>query len=263
MRLTLAITTFERPDALAAVLASALSQSGAPDEIIVADDGSGPATCEVIEAASRAMPFPVRTVSQEHRGFRLTRLRNLAIASATTDYIVFVDGDMVLHPEFVADHRRCARRGFFTQGVRVRLDARATARLIQEPRFQPHALAAGLGALRRTYAVHCRALQPLLRRAANPLIAIKGCNQGFWRNDLIRANGFDEQIEGWGPEDKELCARLMHAGLRRQTLVFGGIAWHLAHSPAVRDRRDVNERILAETIANRRVRCAIGLDSHL
>ena len=263
MRLALAITTFERPDALAAVLTSALAQSEAPDQIIVADDGSGPATRAVIEAATRSGPLLLHTVSQEHRGFRLTRLRNLAIAGTTADYIVFVDGDMVLHPEFVADHRRCARRGFFTQGVRVRLDPRATARLIEVPQRQPHGLARGLGAMRRAYAVHCPALQPLFRRVANPLIAIKGCNQGFWRSDLVRANGFDERIEGWGPEDKELCARLIHAGLRRQTLVFGGIAWHLAHSPAVRDRRDLNEKILAETIASRRVRCALGLDSHL
>ena len=68
----------------------------------------------------------------------------------------------------------------------------------------------------------------LLRRAANGVpIAIKSCNQGFWRRDLLAVNGFDENMRGWGSEDKELCARLENAGIRRQTLLFAAIAFHL------------------------------------
>ena len=74
----------------------------------------------------------------------------------------------------------------------------------------------------------------MTRSLANGFIAIKSCNLGVWRDDLVRVNGFDEAIEGWGPEDKELCARLENAGVRRQTLLFGGIACHLHHAPASR-----------------------------
>jgi hypothetical protein len=123
--------------------------------------------------------------------------------------------------------------------------------------------ARGLGSLRRLYGLHAPRLQRAARRVANSLIAIKGCNQAFWRDDLLRVNGFDEQIEGWGPEDKELCARLQHAGVARQTLLFGGIAWHLDHAPAARDRRAANQAVLAATVAARRVRCVRGLDAHL
>ena len=102
-------------------------------------------------------------------------------------------------------------------------------------------------------------------RRARPtrLVAIKSCNQGFWRDDLVRVNGFDEDFVGWGPEDKELCARLEHAGVRRQTLLFGGIACHLHHAPASRDRLPANLARLAATRRERRVRCEHGLDSHL
>ena len=55
-------------------------------------------------------------MSQPHEGFRVTRLRNLAIAATDMDYLVFIDGDMLLHPEFIADHARFARRGFYHPG---------------------------------------------------------------------------------------------------------------------------------------------------
>lgn len=264
MRLTLAITTYERPDALAAVLATAIDQAELPLEIVVADDGSAEATRAVVEAAARQAPasLAVRYIRQPHEGFRLTRLRNLAIAAARGDYVVFVDGDMLLHRAFVADHRRAAVPGHFVQGVRVPLGPRATRALLAAPGQRPDAAALAGAGLRRLYALHVPAVQPALAGLANAFIAIKGCNQGFWRADLVRANGFNEAIEGWGPEDKELCARLAHAGIRRRTLLLGGIAWHLDHAPAARDRRAANEAVLAATLAARDVRCARGLDGH-
>jgi len=261
--LTLAITTWERPDALQAVLRSALGQRDLPQEIVVADDGSGAATREVVAACAAAAPVPVRHAWQPHEGFRVTRLRNLAIATAAGDYLVFIDGDMVLHREFVADHRRLARRGWFTQGVRIALDPRATEATLAEPLRPVHAAAAGLGGLRRAYALHLPMLQPAMRRVANGFIAIKGCNQGFWRDDLVAIDGFEETMEGWGSEDKELCARLAFAGIRRQTLLFGGIACHLDHPPAARSRRADNERMLADTLQRRRTRAVRGLSAHL
>ena len=87
--------------------------------------------------------MPVRVVSQPHEGFRLTRLRNLAIATSTADYLVFIDGDMLLHQGFVADHRRQARPGYFTQGVRVRADGALTRRLIADPAMELSPLSRG------------------------------------------------------------------------------------------------------------------------
>jgi glycosyltransferase involved in cell wall biosynthesis len=262
MRLALVITTHERPDALAAVLDSVTRQRDIPDEIVIADDGSGVATQQLAATfVSRSAP-PARIVSQRHEGFRAARLRNLGIAATTVDYIVFVDGDMVLHPEFVADHRRLARLGFYTQGVRVRADAALTRKLIAEPAALPSVWSAGLGGLRRLYLLHSPALASKSRTVANGVVAIKSCNLGIWRDDLVRVNGFNEAFEGWGPEDKEICARLENAGVRRQTLLFGGIAFHLHHAPASRDALPANLARLAEARRERRVRCERGLDAH-
>jgi glycosyltransferase involved in cell wall biosynthesis len=262
VRLALAITTYERPEALGAVLASVTRQRVAPAEILIADDGSGPATRRLVESFIAGSPLPARHVHQPHEGFRLTRLRNLAIAATDCDYIVFVDGDMLLHPEFVADHARSARRGRYTQGVRVLADPALTNRLIADPRIFPRPSDAGLGGLRRAYLLHSPVLGRLTRDIANGFVAIKGCNQGFWRHDLVRANGFNEAMTGWGPEDKELCARLEHAGVRRQTLLFGGIACHLHHPPASRSALAANLAVLEATRRERKTRCERGLEDH-
>jgi glycosyltransferase involved in cell wall biosynthesis len=262
MRLALVVTTYERPDALAAVLAHLERQRVAPTEILIADDGSGPATRDVIAAFITRSKTPARIVSQPHDGFRLTRLRNLAIAATDADYLVFIDGDMLPHPEFVADHARIARRGYYTQGVRVHADAHLTQRLIADPARLPGLWSPGVGGLRRSYLLHSPVLASLTRLLANGIIAIKGCNQGFWRDDLVRVNGFNEAIQGWGPEDKELAARLENSGARRQTLLFGGIACHLHHAPASRAALPRNLALLEETRRERRVRCDRGLDAH-
>lgn len=263
MRVTLAITSHERPDALDAVLRTVAAQRVAPGEIIIADDGSGPETRKVIDDFIAGSPVPARVVSQPHEGFRVGRLRNLAIAAATGDYLVFIDGDMLLHPRFMADHLRYARPGWYTQGVRVHADEELTRELLARPGILPPPFAAGLGGLRRLYLLRSPALGRATRRLANGLVAVKACNQGAWRADLLRVNGFDETMVGWGPEDKELCARLEHAGVRRQTLMFGGIAWHLHHPAASRAALPANLARLAATRRDRRVRCDHGVSAHM
>ncbi len=245
------------------MLDSVARQGQAPDEIVIADDGSGAATLAVIAGFVATARTPTHLVSQPHQGFRAARLRNLAIAASTADYLVFIDGDMLLHPAFIADHVRHARRRHFTQGTRVPTSDRLTRTLIAAPTHLPTPLSRGIGVLRRAYLVQSPRLASLGRHLGNHLVALKSCNQGFWRDDLVAVNGFDEDFVGWGPEDKELCARLEHAGIRRQTLLFGGIACHLYHRPASRERLAENVARLERTRRERRVRCEHGLDSHM
>lgn len=281
VRITLAITTHARADALARVLAGVRAQTRTPDELIVAEDGEDPITGAAVSrhaAAPGSGAARLHHLRQPHHGFRVARLRNLAIAAATGDYIVFIDGDMLLHPEFLEDHARCARRGRWTQGVRVPLDATTTRTMLAGAGFALDGVGDGAGddapilpgpfsrgrfGLRRAALWHAPRLQRVLRGPGAALLAVKSCNQGFWRSDLLRVNGFDERFEGWGPEDKELCARLGHAGVRRQALLGGGIACHLHHPPAPRDRRALNESLLAATLAARATRCERGVDAHL
>ena len=88
-----------------------------------------------------------------------------------------------------------------------------------------------------------------------------------WRNDLLRVNGFDERFEGYGGEDQELAKRMRHAGVRRRQLKFAALAIHLFHdSRAPPDPNDMslpNNRILAETMRTRAIRCERGIEAHL
>lgn len=261
-RCCLVVTTHERPDALARVLAGVASQQRPPDELIVADDGSGATTAAVVDRHAAAAAYPVRHAWQPHEGFRAGRIRNVAIALTRCEYVVLLDGDMIVHPHFLADHIDLARRGYYSQGVRIQLDERATRRLLDPAAPLPGPTAAGLGVSRRIYAVRVPPLARALRTVANGVIAVKSCNQGFWRDDLETVNGFDEAMIGWGSEDKELCARLENAGIRRQTLVFAALAWHLSHAPAPRQAAAANRARWAETVRTGRQRCEAGLDAH-
>lgn len=260
MRLALVVTTFERPDALARVLESVAAQSRPPDELAIADDGSGPATREVVAAHATRTRRAIVHAWQPHAGFRAGRARNLAIARTTAEYVVLVDGDMVLDREFVADHAAAARSGCWTQGCRLPLGADATRAVLAGE--APERWRASLDVRHRLQAHRHPALARAIAPLAGALLAVKACNQGHWRSDLLRVNGYDEELVGWGAEDKELCARLAHAGVRRRGLLYRALAWHLHHPPAARDRASHNLARLAVTRAERRTRCTAGLDRH-
>ena len=261
MRTSLIITTYNWPDALNLCLASVASQSRMPDEIIVADDGSGPETAAVVRSWASKIPGGVRHVWQEDLGFRLARSRNRAIASATGEYVVVIDGDMVLHRKFVADHIACARPRRFIQGARPWLSPEATERMIrhQNPSTSPWMP----GLTRRAYAIRSLLLSTLTSKTKRTLSGIQGCNQSFWRKDFLEVNGYDERFTGWGPEDREFAARLLNIGVQRLSLRHRAIAFHLHHESRAPSAPNELEALLAATLANGMTRCADGVDKHL
>ena len=97
MNTSLIITTYNRPEALELVLLSALKQTVMPDQIIIADDGSEEKTAELIQKFIDLNKIPIIHSWQEDRGFRLSRSRNLAVSKSRDEYLIFIDGDMLLH----------------------------------------------------------------------------------------------------------------------------------------------------------------------
>jgi len=270
MKVSLIIITYNWPAALARTLDSVAAQTRLPDEVLIADDGSGPETAAVIEQARKTFPVPLKHIWQEDLGFRAARARNRGIAASKGDYIVLLDGDMMIHPNFIADHLMLAEPGFFLQGGRLKANHAESQRLLAggKPVYAPWVKANfhEFDGTKRLYAFRA----PMLARWKSRSRSggrVMSCNMSFWREDLLRVNGFDERMEGYGAEDRDLAVRLENACLRRRALKWCALAMHFEHSS--RAQEDVNDpslpnnRLLHESIERKLVRCELGIDRHL
>ena len=257
------VTTFNWPEALAKTLRALAAQQTLPGEVIVADDGSGPATRDCVERIARDYPIPLHHCWQPDQGFRAALCRNRAIAAASGEYVILLDGDMVPHPAFVADHLAAARRNTFVQGMRVLTDADGRDRLLASDAYTLRFFDPGIR--RRRHALRLPWLSRCIA-AVSPstsLKAIKTCNQAWWREDLVALNGFDERYEGWGREDVDLAVRAIRLGLRRRSLRFAGLASHLYHPERHDGETSANDALIFETKHGRHTRSLLGLDRHL
>jgi glycosyltransferase involved in cell wall biosynthesis len=270
MKVSLIIITYNWPAALAQVLESVAAQVRLPDEVLIADDGSGPETAAVIARARDRFPVPLKHIWQEDLGFRAARARNRGIAASRGDYIVLLDGDMLIHPYFIADHLMLAEQGYFLQGGRLKANDAESQRLLAggKPIYAPWVKANfhEFDGTKRLYAFRA----PLLARwkaRSRSGGRVMSCNMSFWREDLLRVNGFDERMEGYGAEDRELVVRLENAGLRRRALKWCALAMHLEHSSRAQDDVDdpslPNNQLLQVSIEQHLVRCERGIDQHL
>ena len=257
-RISLLISTYERPDALATVLRSVARQTLKPHQVVVGDDGSGPETAKVVRDAAQSMNVIHRWLP--HEGFQLARMRNYAAAVATGDYLVIIDDDILLHPEFIADHAAAAREGFFAQGSRALLGEKASAEALAADKYWPAFATPAVG--NRKNLIRSPFLSRLFAGAVEGLRGIRTCNFALWRRDYERVNGFNEDFTGWGREDSEFCSRLFKSGVRRRNLRFAALACHLHHPPRSREGLDKNDALLAESIARDGFRCERGLNQH-
>jgi glycosyltransferase involved in cell wall biosynthesis len=261
MLVSLIITTYNWKEALRLSLESVLTQTALPHEIIVADDGSGADTAAVIAAVSRQASVPVIHSWQEDKGFRLAMSRNKAIARTTGDYVILIDGDILLEPHFIADHLSAARPGFFVQGTRVLLGRELSVRVLAEGRLRVPRWGSGLE--NRKNCLRSMLLSRLFSWTSRRLPGIKTCNFAFWKADAVKVNGFNEEFEGWGREDSEFTARLFNSGVRRKNIRFHALGYHLFHPMNTRERLGVNDAILRRTIEEKRSWCDKGLDQYL
>ncbi|MGC1549470.1 MAG: glycosyltransferase family 2 protein [Rhodanobacter sp.] len=276
MKVSVIVLTYNWPTALELVLRALARQTHMPDEVIVADDGSTSDTRELLLRLARDYPVPLRHIWQEDHGFRAARARNSGILAAQGDYVILLDGDMITHPKFIVDHLMVATRGTFVQGTRLRVTDAETARLLAggKPHFHPwvdayfrpaNAVQSQLHYGKRIHALRLPWLARLKARSRKGG-HVMSCNMAIWRDDLLRVNGFNEAMEGYGSEDLELAARLQNAGLRRCQLKFAGLAIHLEHPSRAPDDPDdpaIPNNIILRRTRNEDIRwCEQGIAQH-
>ena len=261
------VTTYNREDALEAVLRSLARQTDRDFEVVVADDGSRPATAELVEAWKARLGHRLVHVWHEDRGFRAAEIRNRAILAARGAYIIFLDGDCIARPDFVAAHRRLAEPGWFVTGNRILLSPELTGQVLRQ-QLAPEAW--GLvtflaqrarGGINRLAALLHLPLGPLRRLRQKAWRGARSANLAVWRSDLDRVDGFDADYRGWGKEDSDIVVRLLRAGVKRKDGVFATGVLHLWHPEADRHRLPQNERKLSDIIASDEIRAQRGLSS--
>ncbi len=261
------VTTYNREDALAAVLRSLAQQTDPDFEVVVADDGSGPDTAALVEAEKARIGHRVEHVWHEDRGFRAAEIRNRAVLVARGAYVIFLDGDCIVRPDFVATHRRLAERGCFVTGNRILLSPELTAAVLREHQAPERWSAARWlrerlrGGVNRLSALLHLPLGPLRRLRQSAWRGARSCNLAVWRADLDRVDGFDAGYSGWGKEDSDIIVRLLRAGVRRKDGVFATGVIHLWHKEADRSQLAENERKLADIVAGEGVRAQRGLSA--
>ncbi len=265
--ISLVISTYNRPDALAAVVEACFLQTDTDFEIIIADDGSGQPTRDSVDALMARSPVPMQHIWQPDDGFRLAMARNRGTMAARGQYMVFLDGDCIPQRDFIAQHRKLAQKGYLVTGSRILLSEAFTARILAERIDLPAAGSAAMCGFRMKGHMN-KVLQVMLRlpdigRASHRFSwrRIKGCNLGMWRSDLDTINGFDESFRGWGHEDSDLVVRMFNAGVMRKDGAFATEVFHLWHREAQRDQATSNKHLVLERAANKSTLASQGLHS--
>jgi glycosyltransferase involved in cell wall biosynthesis len=265
--ISLVVSTYNRPDALGAVLRSLARQSDRNFEIVIADDGSGPQTRDVIKDWTSKLGIPHRHVWQEDYGFRLAEIRNRAIAASAGSYVVFLDGDCIARPDFIAAHRRLAEPGYFLSGNRVLLSQALTEEILAS-NLESECSSIGSWAMRRARGDINRLLPllnlplgPLRKRLADEWEGVRGGNFAFFRADLDRVDGFETSFVGWGLEDSDIVIRMIRSGVRRKDGRFATGVLHLWHPEADRSQLAAHRARLDELLKSDRVCALRGLSA--
>jgi glycosyltransferase involved in cell wall biosynthesis len=259
------VTTWTREDALDAVLRSLAVQTDRDFEVIIADDGSGEATARLIADWVPKLGRPLRHVWQEHRGFRAAEIRNRAILASSGTYCIFLDGDCIARPGFIATHRKLAEQDWFVTGNRILMSETLTQTVLRDKldperwTYREWTRQRGRGGINRTVPLMRLPLGPLRKLRFRAWRGARSCNLGIWRSDLDRVDGFDCAYQGWGREDSDLLVRLLHAGVRRKDGVFATGVLHLWHPAADRSWLPDNDQKLDEVRGGGRVTALQGL----
>jgi glycosyltransferase involved in cell wall biosynthesis len=260
MKLSLIISAYNQREALEKIFHALALQVSAPEEILIADDGSDDGTLELIEHWKSKMPAPLAHHWHPHRGFLKTTILNRAVAAARGEYIVFLDGDCVPHPKFILDHRALAERGFWVQGRRCFVRERFV------PEFMPGATSVWQWALRGRIARPAKSVRlpvPIVCRDRGQR-GILGCNMAYWREDVFAVNGFDESYQGRGMgADSDLGSRVYNLGRRRKFVYGRALVYHLDHPIAPRPHFSENRARLDDVLRSGRIRAEKGLDQYV
>lgn len=274
MKITVIVPTYNRPRALDLCIRSLAGQSLLPQEVLVADDGSGPETRQTVERLAGEMKgrFPVIHVWQEDIGFRKPMILNETVRRSTGDYLVFIDGDCIAHRDFLLAHRDAGSPDAIVSGKRVELGKALTERLLASGRPD-----ITLGTLvwdsifgrrpktrkvEEALVVRNRHIRKALHRDEITDDGVWGCNFSLTRDLFYGINGCDEEFLDGSIEDNDLGIRVLNQGkyvrsLRNLAVIFH--LWHQSSWSFENEKYRHNLAIMQRRIELKEPRCRNGI----
>lgn len=266
MKTAFIVSTYNRPDALLEVLRGLADQCNDRHEVIIADDGSSSSAVQKILEELPRFKCSVSHVWHPDVGFTLSRVRNLGVLACHADYLVFMDGDCVPSPHFVASHEALAEPGFFVNGSRVLLSESLTGKILRgKAGFQNATWLTWLrwrifGDVNKLFHLIQLPDMSMRRETHFRWKRIRGCNICVWRKDYLKINGFDESFTGWGHEDADFVLRLHNAGVQRKNGFCSTEVYHLWHPESSRSEATSNRDRVTQRIGAGLVRATKGID---
>lgn len=264
-RLSVIVTTYNNPRALALVLAGLARQTVSEFEVLIADDGSGPDTAALVAGRASRSPIPIRHVWHPDEGFRKCTITNKAIMAASGEYLVFFDGDCVPPSRCLEAHLRAARPGSYLAGgkipLREALGSRLTVEQVESGMLDRVGLWwLGVGKRRRLLLSHLPALRDIMDRRVPREPSWRGENSSAFASDLHRIGGFDERFT-YGYEDADFGHRLQAAGVQGRSVRYTAPVFHLEHPRpyAQPDEVAMNRSLYEHNRAIRLTRTPYGL----
>ena len=271
MAISLIMTTYNAHEWLEKVLWGFQCQTYKDFELLVADDGSGPETAELVKRMQAEVDYELRHVWHEDNGFRKCEILNKAIIASKYDYIVFTDGDCIPREDFLQAHVENRREGHFLSGGAIRLPMNLSRQLSKEDIFSQRAFDKdwltqnGLhqSFLKSLKLTRNKTLGKLMNAITPTNASWNGGNASAWRKDIFAVNGFNEVMR-YGAQDREFGERLMNKGLKGVQLRYAAICLHLDHSRAYKNQKDIdfNKALRAKVRAEKISWTAEGLSQH-
>ncbi len=265
---SLIISVYKNTSFLDAVLKSLPDQTFQNFEVIISEDGESEEMRDFVYRLN--LPFPVRHLTQEDIGWRKNQALNRAIREAKSDWLVFIDGDCVLHPRFMEFHWKMAEEKFILAGKRVKLDPQ-TSELLISGKVRPEEMNSrilanfskiknGGGAfVEEGIFINPSGILGLLTKFRK-MRHLKGCNMSFHRKAIQAINGFDEDyVKPAVGEDADLLWRFQGLGYGLKSVRNLAVQYHLYHNESWTDQEE-NLRIMKSNQQANRFICKNGLN---
>ncbi len=264
-------TTYNHPKWLEKTLWGFSVQTYRDFEIIVADDGSGDETREVIERLQGEIDIPIRHLWQEDDGFQKCRILNKAIVASRGEYLIFTDGDCIPHPDFVKNHVELAEPDTMLSGGYFKLPLEVSRAITRDDIERGDAtrpgwlLRHGVPFTPKIAKLHSHPVFGAILDALTITRATwNGHSSSTWKKHILATNGFDERMQ-YGGQDREFGERLMNMGIKAKQVRYRCSCVHLDHGRGYARPESIekNRKIRKHTRQHRIKRTEYGIDSQV